>query len=197
MSDDPQKPSKQSQPLESDTPRDRFQQAVASKQADGEDPEDDIWEGSFSHLAMIGTWISGAVMTVALLVVGLLAAMSGTAWMWMIAGIGLMWLGMAAWYGYRRLSIHYTLTSQRLVTESGLLWRRYDRVELIDIDDVTYRQGPIERLLGIGTILVSSSDRTTPELELPGIEHAGEVADAIDDARRKERRNRGLHIESV
>ncbi len=196
MSDNPAEPKKRQRPA-SETPRDRFQQAVASKQADGEEPEEGIWTGSFSHLAMIGTWVSGAVLTVALLIVGLLAAMPGSGWFWLITGVGLMWLGMAAWYGYRRLSIHYTLTSQRLVTESGLLWRRFDRVELIDIDDVTYRQGPIERLLGIGTIHVTSSDRTTPELDLPGIEHVRDVADAIDDARRKERRSRGLHIESV
>lgn len=179
-------------------PKERFQQVVASKQSGPEgDAEDALWHGSYSHLAMIGSWIAGAVMTVALVVLGLLANAPGSGWLWILIGIGVMWLAMAAWYGYRRLSIHYRLSTQRLVTESGLLWRTVDRVELIDVDDVTYRQGPVERLLGTGTILVSSSDRTTPELELPGIENVRDVADAIDDARRAERRSRGLHIEAV
>lgn len=179
-------------------PRERFKQAVAAKQADPEgDPEDDLWAGSFSHLAMISTWVGGAVMTVALIVLGLLANAPGSGWLWILLGIAAMWLAMAAMYGYRRLSVHYRLSTQRMVTESGILWRTVDRVELIDVDDVTYRQGPIERLLGVGTILVSSSDRTTPELTLPGIENVREVADTIDDARRAERRTRGLHIESV
>ena len=108
-----------------------------------------------------------------------------------------MWLALAAWYGYRRMSVHYKLSNQRLQHENGLLWRTVDRVELIDIDDVTYRQGPVERLLGVGTIVIASSDTTNPELQLPGIEHVSKVADMIDDARRKERRSRGLHIESV
>lgn len=179
-------------------PRQRFKQAVADKQADPSgDPENDLWSGSYSHLAMIGTWIGGVVATIAAVVIALLVNAPGSAWLWVLAGVGLMWLLMAAWYGYRRLSVHYQLTDQRLVTESGLLWRTVDRVELIDVDDVTYRQGPVERLLGVGTITVSSSDRTSPELLLPGIENVRDVADTIDDARRAERRSRGLHIESV
>ncbi|MEO0531480.1 MAG: PH domain-containing protein [Planctomycetota bacterium] len=198
MADDPQAETgtPATDPPASD-PRERFKQAVASKQADGEDPEDELWQGSYSHLAMIGTWIGGGVATVGALIIGLLFALPGTGWLTLIALVGVMWLVLAGWYAYRRFSVHYTLTDQRLITESGLLWRTVDRVELIDVDDVTYRQGPVERLFTVGTILVSSSDRTTPELSLPGIDNVREVADAIDDARRKERRSRGLHIESV
>lgn len=180
-----------------DSPRDRFQQMAADRQNLDDEDEETLWTGSYSHLGMIGTWIGGAVATVAAIVIGLLISLSGTTWLWLIGAIGLMWLGLAALYGYRRLSVHYTLTSQRLLTEVGILWRTMDRIELIDVDDVIYRQGPVDRLLGVGTIVVSSSDRTTPELDLPGIENVREVADAIDDARRKERRSRGLHIESV
>lgn len=192
-----EEPSAQS-PAPATDPRGRFKQAVASKQSDAAgDPEDHLWDGSYSHLAMIGTWVGGAVMTVAVVVLGLLANAPGSGWLVILVGLGLMWLGMAATYAYRRLSVHYRLSTQRLITESGILWRTVDRVELIDIDDVTYRQGPVERLFGVGSILVSSSDRTTPELTLPGIEEVREVADTIDDARRAERRSRGLHIESV
>ncbi|QDT67865.1 Bacterial membrane flanked domain protein [Planctomycetes bacterium MalM25] len=180
-----------------ESPRDRFKQAAADRQGDDHEDEETLWTGSYSHLGMIGTWIGGAVATVAAIVIGLLISLSGTAWLWLIGAIGLMWLGLAALYGYRRLSVHYTLTTQRLLTEMGILWRTMDRVELIDVDDVIYRQGPVDRLLGVGTIVVTSSDRTTPELDLPGIENVREVADAIDDARRKERRSRGLHIEAV
>lgn len=180
-------------------PRDRFQQAVASKQvgADDDDQEDDLWSGSYSHLAMIGSWVGGAVATVAAVVVGLLASLSGSGWLILLVIVGLMWLALAGWYAYRRFSVHYQLTTQRLIHEAGLLWRTVDRVELIDVDDVTYRQGPVERLFSVGTIVVTGSDRTTPELRLPGIENVREVADTIDDARRKERRSRGLHIEAV
>jgi len=180
------------------TPRERFQQAAADKQAGAEhDNEDDLWSGSYSHLAMIGTWVGAGVATVAAVVVGLLASLGGQGWLALLGAVVLVWALLVGWYFYRRLSVHYRLTSQRLLHEAGLLWRTVDRIELIDIDDVTYKQGPVERLFGVGAVLISSSDKTSPELLLPGIENVREVADLIDDARRRERRSRGLHIESV
>ena len=68
---------------------------------------------------------------------------------------------------------------------------------MIDIDDVTYYQGLVERMLNVGSIKLESSDRTHPELWLRGIDNVGEVADLFDDLRRKERRRRGVHIESI
>jgi hypothetical protein len=52
-------------------------------------------------------------------------------------------------------------------------------------------------MFGIGTVRITSSDQSHPELSLPGIENVQAVAGQIDDARRKERRRRGLYIESV
>jgi hypothetical protein len=52
-------------------------------------------------------------------------------------------------------------------------------------------------VLGVGTIRITSSDRTHPQLVLRGIESVREVSGLIDSARRKERVRRGLHIESV
>ena len=75
--------------------------------------------------------------------------------------------------------------------------RTSDRVEVIDIDDVTVHQGFIERMLGVGTIRIASSDRTDPELVLPGVDQVRAVADVIDNTRRAERQRRGLHIESI
>lgn len=177
-------------------PKARFEQAAASKQSTEEEQENDLWQGAYSPKAMVGIWFGGAVATLLAIVIAAFAA-GPAAWGYLLTAIVLAWVIMAAVYGYRRYSVHYTLTDQRLIHESGLLWRTVDRVELIDIDDVTYRQGPVERALGVGTILISSSDRTTPELELPGIDNVREVSDEIDDARRKERRSRGLHIEAV
>lgn len=177
-------------------PKERFEQAASATQTDDHE-EDDLWEGAYSHKAMVGTWFGGAVLTLVALVVALVGSFGATAWGYLILAVAIGWLIAACVYWYRRYSVHYTLTSQRLIHEAGLIWRTVDRVELIDVDDVTYRQGPVERMLGVGTILITSSDKTTPELELPGIDTVREVADQIDDARRKERRSRGLHIESI
>jgi membrane protein YdbS with pleckstrin-like domain len=108
-----------------------------------------------------------------------------------------MWIFLLLRLIYLQLSVHYTLTSQRFIHERGLLWRQQDRIETIDVDDVTVQQGPVQRMLGIGTVRITSSDRTTPEFMIVGIENVRQVAAMIDETRRAERRKRGVHIESV
>jgi uncharacterized membrane protein YdbT with pleckstrin-like domain len=93
--------------------------------------------------------------------------------------------------------VKYRLTNQRLFHEKGILRRVTERIELIDIDDVTMEQGLMERLFGVGTVHVTSSDRSSPELLMPGIDDVKAVADTIDHARRAERHRRGVFIESV
>ncbi|TWT78505.1 Bacterial membrane flanked domain protein [Posidoniimonas polymericola] len=180
-----------SAPAAKPSPHEEFRKATHLNSADDEeDIEDEIWDGAYSSKAMVGQWIAAAAATVLAVVIGV---MTGT-WLIVIGLAVLVWVIMIAWFAYRRYSVHYTLTTQRLIHESGILWRTIDRIELIDIDDVTFKQGPVERAFRVGSIIVISGDKTSPELNLPGIDNVRGVADKIDDARRKERRRRGLHM---
>jgi hypothetical protein len=74
-----------------------------------------------------------------------------------------------------------------------VLVRKTDRIEVIDIEDVSYTQGIVQRMLGVGTITISGRDQSHPTLNLCGIDNVPEVASLIDDVRRDERRKRSLH----
>jgi membrane protein YdbS with pleckstrin-like domain len=165
--------------------------------AQGDDQEEMLWQGQFSKLAMLGAWVAGGVFTIAAIAVGFFAGFTPGAWGIAAGVIALVWVGLVLRLLYLQLSLHYYLTSQRFIHERGLLWRDVDRIETIDIDDVAVKQGPVERMLGIGSILLRSSDANTPEFNIQGIEDVRRVATLIDEARRKERRRRGMYIESV
>lgn len=159
-----------------------------------DDSEVKLWSGGYSGKAMVGGWIAAAILS-ALLIAGSFIVPPGAP-----AFIGVMlliWFALIVVLVYRKLSIHYDVTSQRFNHQSGILTRTSDRIEMIDIDDVTFTQGIVERMFNVGTIKLSSSDRTHPVLQLIGISDVKRVADIIDDARRKERRKRGLHIENI
>ena len=177
------------------TASERFKQATDDRQSGPDIEENDLWSGSYSPKAMIGWWVAAGAITVVLLVASLMY-FSNAFWYTVLALL-VGWAVLGGRYAVRRLGVHYYLTSQRFIHESGILWRRTDRIELIDIDDVTFRQGPVQRMFNVGTIQLLSSDVTDPKMELPGIEGVRHVADMIDDLRRKERRRRGLHIEAV
>jgi len=187
-------------PAAPSTPMERFKEAAKSRQDQDEDEqEDELWEGRYSSKAMIGKWILAGFVTAALLV--LIIAFdwrsNGYLWLtWLVICV-LLWGGFAMQLAYRKLTCKYRLTSQRFIHESGLLKRVTDRIEVIDIDDVSFEQRIVERIVGVGTVKVMSSDRSHPELCLRGIEKVKDVAGLIDDIRRKERRRRGLHIESI
>lgn len=175
----------------------QFADTLARTRAADDSAEEELWQGQYSKLAMVGIWITLATLTVVVLIIGAVAQFPAMAWMIAAAGLVLIWAVSLLTLLLRQLSQHYYLTNQRFIHERGILWRKTDRIEAIDIDDVTFQQGPVERMFGVGTVTVHSSDQTHPELHLPGLERVHEVAGMIDEVRRKERHRRGLHIESV
>jgi membrane protein YdbS with pleckstrin-like domain len=163
----------------------------------GADSEVSLWEGSYSPKAMYGSWLLAGFVTLVALVLTVVLFPIAYLWIaaWAIAGI--LWITFGAYYLIERYSISYTLTSHRFVHQTGILRRVINRIETIDIDDVMIEQGFIERMFGVGTIRLLSSDTSHPQLHLRGIDDVRNVANLIDNARRDERRKRGMYIESV
>jgi len=174
-----------------------FLQEPAMRRETAAEPEKELWRGGYSPKAMIGAWVLSGLIDVVLLTVGIYAGFGATGWLILVAAMLLPWLYHAAVLCYRRMSVSYRLTTQRFIHELGLLRRVNNRIELLDMDDITFEQGLLERLVGVGTIRIGSSDRTDPELVLPGIENVKEVAAILDNARLAERRRRGVHIEQI
>jgi len=181
----------------SPTPQQLLQAATGSGRSEEDPPERELWQGHYSKLAMVGSWIAAVVFTLVAFVIAAVAGFGGTGWLVSLSLILLVWIGLVVRLVYLQLSRHYLLSNQRFVHEQGLLWREIDRIEAIDIDDVSFVQGPIERMLGVGTVRILSSDQSHSTIELQGIEKVHDVAALIDETRRQERRRRGLYVESV
>lgn len=77
----------------------------------------------------------------------------------------------ALWQYLDTKTTRYTLTSQRLRLESGVLTKTIDEIELYRIKDTQLHQTVLDRALNIGTVEILSSDETNPELflrKIPG-----------------------------
>jgi hypothetical protein len=158
-------------------------------------PEEELWSDSYSPKALLVPFIAIDVLVV-LAIVGKFL-LDGVEMWWIVLGAVVLFGSLGLVLMYQRLSVRYRLTTYRFFHERGLLARSTDRVEVIDIDDVTVHQTLIDRMLGIGTIIIQSSDRTNPVLRLPGIDEVKKIADLIDATCRAERQRRAIHIESV
>jgi membrane protein YdbS with pleckstrin-like domain len=170
----------------------RFKSATGTGNAPAEET---LWSDSYSPKALAGWALAAAVLTVAGAIAATFVAPAG----WIVFGIAavVVWAAIGLVALYRRMTVRYQLTTFRLFHETGLLSRTRDRIEVIDIDDVTLQQGLINRMFNVGTIHVRSSDMTHGNLAMPGIENARVVTDLIDNTRRAERQRRGLYMEHV
>ncbi len=180
-----------------DTAASKFRQEIAAKKSNLDDyePEENLWQGGYSPKAMIGSWIGMVVLTIAAMIAAFMIEQLPV--FWTFIAMLVLWAIVICIYLQRRLGVRYQLTTQRFIHQTGILTRKTDRIEIIDIDDVSYSQGPIQRAFGIGTIVLTGSDRTHPELKMSGIAKVKDVSGLIDDIRRKERRRRALHIETI
>jgi membrane protein YdbS with pleckstrin-like domain len=177
-------------------PAERIREVTGSGRGGGDPREQELWQGGYCLKAMAGTWVLSLLASIAVLIVGFWFA-NRILWWCVLAAIVLLWLYQIVILLRRRLGVHYRLTTQRFFHESGILIHTTDLIEVIDMDDVTYRQTLIDRMTGVGTIRIVSSDRSHPNLSIDGIEKVHEVAAMLQDARHAERIRRGLHIEQI
>jgi hypothetical protein len=174
-----------------------FQQIAASRWAEKDKPEEELWRGGYSTKAMIGGWIISGCVSFLLFLIGIFWVRSITYWLLLVLAMLLPWLYFLAILTYRRMSVRYVLSTQRFIHERGILRRVNDRIELLDMDDITFEQTLSERMVGVGTLRITSHDRSHPELVLRGIDDIKRVAGLFDNSRLAERRRRGLHVEQI
>lgn len=176
------------------TPAESLNQSIAAR---GQQQETELWRGRYSAKAMYSGWILCGLISLVAIAAGIVWASTAMHWLIVLAVILLPWLYCASILTYRWMSYRYLLTNQRFMHEHGILRRIHDRIELLDIDDISCEQGIVDRLFGVGTIRIVSSDRNSPGLMLNGIDRALDVATTFDNARLAERRRRGLFVEQV
>lgn len=157
-------------------------------------PEEILWEGTYSPKGMLGAIVGAGVATIAVFIVAL-AFTDGVLRTILLVSIVVLWLIVAARLVARRLGISYKLTNQMLYHRRGVLTRVTDRIELIEVHDVTYEQSLFNRLVNVGRIKISSADRTDPTFYLRGVEEVERIAQLIDKARRAEQVRRGRRID--
>ncbi|MCX7007694.1 MAG: PH domain-containing protein [Kiritimatiellaeota bacterium] len=89
-------------------------------------------------------------------------------------------------------STHYRVTSYRIDFERGLFSKDIDTLELWHVEDIKFHQSFLDRLLGVGQIIVLAHDDTTPELQLQSLPDPRPVFDALKQRIITVKRQRGV-----
>jgi uncharacterized membrane protein YdbT with pleckstrin-like domain len=83
-------------------------------------------------------------------------------------------------FGYFRLrSTLYTVTNQRVIVERGMWSKSLSEIDLRTIDDTQFFQTVTDRMLGIGNVILVSTDKTAPMFVLRSIRDPRTVRETI------------------
>ena len=73
----------------------------------------------------------------------------------------------------------YRLSEDRIFRETGLLNLKEEEVLLYRVRDLELKRSLFQRIFGVGTVCVHSSDKTTPHLDLLNIKNPREVKELL------------------
>ncbi len=73
----------------------------------------------------------------------------------------------------------YSLTEDRIFVEAGLLNLRAEEIILYRVRDLSLRIALSQRIFGVGSVIIQSSDKSSPVLELKNIKQPREVKELI------------------
>ena len=83
-------------------------------------------------------------------------------------------------------------TRYRIDFERGLLTKKIDTLELWHVDDISFEQGLLDRIMNVGSIKILSDDRTTPRLDLDGLPSPRSIFDQLRQRVIVVKRQRGV-----
>jgi len=111
-------------------------------------------------------------------------------------GERIVWKGRPSklWSPRMALTSRYKLTNQRLIMEFGFIGRRTEEVDLFRVNDVSVKQNPFERIVGIGDIYIASADTSTPHKYLHNIKDSIRIKDLLREVARQERHRRRVLV---
>ena len=96
-------------------------------------------------------------------------------------GISYIWQDRKRYFGMPLSFTRYALSEDRLFLSVGFLNIKDEELLLYRVRDINTSRNLWQRMFGVGTITVSSSDKTTPSLELRNIKDPMAVKEMLHE----------------
>lgn len=91
----------------------------------------------------------------------------------------LLWTDRKRHLGLPLSFTKYSLSEDRIFRETGVLNLKEEEVLLYRISDITLTRSLGQRIFGVGTICLQSSDKTCPHLDLINVKHPKDTKELI------------------
>lgn len=91
----------------------------------------------------------------------------------------------------------YKLSVDRLFFETGALNTEEEEVQLYRIRDISVRRSLWQKLCGVGTVTVNSSDKSTPTIMLKNVKRPKDVKELLNEQVEKVKVARNVRIGEI
>ena len=103
-----------------------------------------------------------------------------------------LWKDRKRHFGLPLSFTRYSLSEDRLFCETGFLNIKADEVLLYRVRDLELTISLGQRIFGVGTVCVHSSDQSIPHLDLKNVKHPREVKELIHQKVQKAKNDRRM-----
>ena len=103
-----------------------------------------------------------------------------------------LWKDRKRHFGLPHSFTRYRLSEDRLFCETGFLNIKADEVLLYRVRDLELTISLGQRIFGVGTVCVHSSDQSIPHLDLKNVKHPREVKELIHQKVEKAKNDRRM-----
>ncbi|MBL9190195.1 MAG: PH domain-containing protein [Opitutaceae bacterium] len=155
---------------------------------DAEAPEVILWRGTPSQWTNLGSYILCLLLAAA---IGALYRVVTPVQPLILAGLGLpaLW-ALCRWIATR--TERYELSTERIRVRTGFFSRTTQEIELYRVRDYSTVEPFWLRLVGVGHVILTSSDRSTPQIVLRAVPRVATLKDLIRTHTEHMRRRRGV-----
>jgi uncharacterized membrane protein YdbT with pleckstrin-like domain len=140
-----------------------------------------VFEGRPIWRSIISFYITGLIGAI---IIGFLVALIVSTTVGVI--VFLVLFGLDVLVGFlRRVSTRYTITTQRLRIERGLLSKHVQQTRIERVQNVNTNQTVVSRILRVGTVDFDTAGTDDSDFTFTGVGNPHEVVEAVDRAQRE------------
>jgi uncharacterized membrane protein YdbT with pleckstrin-like domain len=140
-----------------------------------------VFEGRPIWRSILSFYISGLIGSV---IIGILLALIVSTGVGVVVFLVLFALDVLVGF-LRRVSTRYTITSQRLRIERGLLSKHVQQTRIERVQNVNTNQTVVSRILRVGSVDFDTAGTDDSDFTFTGVGNPHEVVEAVDRAQRE------------
>jgi uncharacterized membrane protein YdbT with pleckstrin-like domain len=143
--------------------------------------EEIVFQGRPIWRSILSFYITGFIGSV---VIGVVVALIASTAIGVLVFIVLFALDVLVGF-VRRVTTRYTITTQRLRIERGLLAKHVQQTRIERVQNVNTNQTLVSRILRVGTVDFDTAGTDDSDFTFTGVGNPHEVVDAVDRAQRE------------